>query len=207
MTRVELDHDLHVASAAPPDAAPVALAPSVAAGIWEEHRGWIAAVLQAHKPRRAELEDLLQEVATTLISRGGTIRDAAAARGWLRTVTVNVARQAARRMNARGEGRHVDLDPAELARTGRGADARTAGGTANGPANGPDRHDDGGDAALNDVLARLDELPGEYREPLLLRAVRGLPSAVIGDMLGISEAAVNTRVARARRMLRTVKKG
>lgn len=40
-----------------------------------------------------------------------------------------------------------------------------------------------------------------YREPLLLRSARGLSSAQIGAILGLSPVVVDTRLARARRML------
>ena len=52
------------------------------------------------------------------------------------------------------------------------------------------------------MLRRLARLPEAYREPLLLRAVKGLRSKQIAELLEIPPATVDTRIARARRMLR-----
>ncbi len=152
--------------------------------LWRENRRWIAAVLLAHKPADSDLEDLLQEVAMTLVAKGHDIRDAAAARGWLRTVAVNVARVAARRRASRRDDRTVPLDdaPGLAARDGS--------------------HDPAAATMERELQQRLAALPEAYREPLMLRAVRGLPASIIGETLGLGEAAVNTRLARARRMLR-----
>jgi len=49
-------------------------------------------------------------------------------------------------------------------------------------------------------LAR--ELPDGYREPLLLKCVRGLSYRQIGELLGLPETTVETRIARGRKMLR-----
>lgn len=48
----------------------------------------------------------------------------------------------------------------------------------------------------------LSDLSIEYREPLLLQVIGGFSCAEIGNILGISENAVMTRVYRARRSLR-----
>ncbi len=54
--------------------------------LWEENRRWVAAVLLAHKPALEELDDLLQEVAMTLVSKIHTLREETNFRAWLRTV-------------------------------------------------------------------------------------------------------------------------
>lgn len=161
--------------------------------LWLENRAWIARVLLAHKPRWTDLEDLLQEVATTIVAKAHTIEDPQAARGWLRTVAVNAARAAARSGQYRDAGRvFAELDGFA---SGRGGGEGTSSFV-------PDALDAAvAEDARTDLVLRLDRLPETYREPLLLRTVRGLSSRAIGRMLGISEAAVDTRVARARRML------
>src|SRR5688572_6190035 len=35
--------------------------------LWQENRRWVAAVILAHKPREADLEDLLQDVAMSFV--------------------------------------------------------------------------------------------------------------------------------------------
>ena len=54
----------------------------------------------------------------------------------------------------------------------------------------------------NRILGFVRDLPEQYREPLVLRVMQGLQSRQIAEILGISEAAVDTRVARARAQLR-----
>src|SRR5437868_11690431 len=69
--------------------------------LWQEHRRWVAAVLLAHKPREAELEDLLQDVAMTFVRTVSRLRDEGMLRPWLRTVAVNAARAAGRETRRR----------------------------------------------------------------------------------------------------------
>ena len=53
------------------------------------------------------------------------------------------------------------------------------------------------------VLRRaLEELPEEYREPLVLQVVGGYSTEEIADQLGIKAGAVMTRLFRARKKLR-----
>ena len=37
--------------------------------LWQEHRRWVAAVLLAHKSPQDQLEDLLQDVAMTIVGK------------------------------------------------------------------------------------------------------------------------------------------
>jgi RNA polymerase sigma-70 factor (ECF subfamily) len=55
-------------------------------------------------------------------------------------------------------------------------------------------------AAVKDAVAAL---PDELREPLILAVYEGLPQAEIGAILGLSTKAVETRIYRARNLLRT----
>jgi RNA polymerase sigma-70 factor (ECF subfamily) len=152
---------------------------------WREHRRWVAAVLLAHMPRHVELEDLLQDVALTFVARGHELREPAALRGWLRTVALNTARMAARRVrlpvvDTSGECGDQLPDPA-VERRERQRDAA---------------------AEAEQALRLTRELPDPYREALLLRCVDGLSQKRIAETLGVPETTVETRLARARRMLR-----
>lgn len=154
--------------------------------IWHAHRRWVAAILLAHKPREADLEDLLQEVAMTLVRQVQSLNDPAAVRPWLRTVAINAARTAGRKQRVRRrvmspvggdaaeQQEDISLDPARV-------DAREEGRRALRVARG---------------------LPPEYGEPLILRAVRGLSYKQIADILGVPVTTIETRLARARRMVR-----
>ena len=157
--------------------------------IWERYRRWVAAILLAHKPSFEDLDDLLQDVAATFVSRIDTVRDPGAIRPWLRVVAINVARAAGRsgRYRPRVDNESVDRRLSGLAPEGGELD----------------------EAAVSEqhrgLLALIERLPDEYREPLLLRTVRGLRSRQVAEILGISPATVDTRVARARTMLRTAR--
>ena len=155
--------------------------------VWREHRRWVAAVLLAHMPREADLEDLLQDVAVTVVTRIGELRDRSRLRGWLRTVAVNTARMAGRKSRVR----RVVMRPlvaADDALPDPSARAPWAGAAAR--------------AEAESALALVQSLPVEYREPPLLRSVRGLSQKQIAETLGLTETTVETRLARARRMLR-----
>jgi len=150
--------------------------------LWAEHRRWVAAILLAHKPRDVDLEDLLQDVAMTLVRRVHELRDPSKVRPWLRTVAINAARAAARKRNVRLRLVRPDADP--------------------------DRHasPDGVAEEVRDeaerALSAAQRLHPDYREPLLLRCVHGMSYRRIGETLGLPMTTVETRITRARRMVR-----
>ncbi len=152
--------------------------------LWHAHRRWVAAVLLAHKPREAELDDLLQEVAVALVRHVSTLNDPAAVRPWLRSIAINTARSAGRRQ--RVVKKVMPIVTAEAKRQAEAGEAAAA------------RLADAGSLALD--LAR--NLPEEYREPLLLRAIRGMSYRQIADVMGVPMTTIETRLARARRMLK-----
>jgi RNA polymerase sigma-70 factor (ECF subfamily) len=57
---------------------------------------------------------------------------------------------------------------------------------------------------LADVRAALFKLPDEYREPLVLQVLMGCSTTEIAAELGLSTAAVLTRLFRARKQLRAL---
>ncbi|MFM9957466.1 MAG: RNA polymerase sigma factor [Phycisphaerales bacterium] len=157
--------------------------------LWATHRRWVAAILLAHMPREADLEDLLQEVAIRLVRGAADLKDPASVRPWLRTVAINLARTAGRKKKIR---QRLMPDYAAQARAVSEESANTED-----PRSGHEVMEDG---QLAMSLARA--LPEEYREPLLLRAVRGLSYRQIADILSLPITTVETRLTRARRMLR-----
>lgn len=159
--------------------------PDAVAALWRQHRRWVAAVLIAHKPAEADVDDLLQEVAMTMVAKIHTVRDGTNVRAWLRTVAVNSARAMARRARSRPRltsAEDVTNLPSQGLESGPGMVAESEG--------------------MDRVLGHVTELPEVYREPLLLRALQGMSSREISEILEIPPATVDTRVARARRMLR-----
>jgi len=131
----------------------------------------------------------MQDVAVKMVSRLHTLRDAEAFRPWLRRITINVCRGA-----ARGARPALRLDRVTGPEGGAGA----------GPEDErPSVPEDaaGRDAAAH-VLEQASTLPVEYREPLLLRCVQSLTYQQIGAILDLPVTTIETRLARARRMLR-----
>lgn len=157
--------------------------------LWREHRRWVAAVILAHMPRDADLEDLLQDVALLVVRSIHTLTDLRALRPWLRTIAVNTSRSAGRKRKVRMRlfREAEDLDAIDGGEGGISASQRE-------------------NAAALERGRRLMEaaqtLPPAYREPLLLRAVRGLSQKQVAEMLDLPETTVETRLVRARRMLR-----
>jgi RNA polymerase sigma-70 factor (ECF subfamily) len=158
--------------------------PEAIRALWESHRRWVAAIVLAHMPRGAELEDLLQDVAMRVVRQIHRVRDPAVIRPWLRSVAINVARTAGRRQKVRLRIVRPESDSAPEPAA---------------PMTSP---------ALATVeegrraLAAAHRLKPEYREPLILQCVRGMSYRQIADTLGLPVTTVETRLARARRMLR-----
>ncbi|MHC4946698.1 MAG: RNA polymerase sigma factor [Planctomycetota bacterium] len=163
--------------------------------LWRRHRRWVGAIVLAHRPRTVEVDDLMQEVAVKLVSRLRTLRDPEAFRPWLRQITINVCRGSARSL--RPTLRLVGTDRE------RSSEAAESGGVSVPPATTelPERIADRREWAQR-VLGQLMTLPSEYREPLLLRCVRSMTYEQIGQVLDLPVTTIETRLARARRMLR-----
>jgi RNA polymerase sigma-70 factor (ECF subfamily) len=190
-----------------PESAKAALVERAMAGsrpameeLWRVHRRWVAAVILAHKPASAEVDDILQDVAASMVANISQVGEPGAFPGWLRTVAVNAARLA---------GRKASSGLARLGRvTGDAGEAALHAAARSGP--------DAGPAAGLAAHAPLDperllelarRLPEGYAEALLLRALQGLSYAEIGAVLGLPESTVETRIARGRRMLRELATG
>lgn len=155
--------------------------------LWQDHRRWVAAVLLAHMPKDVELEDLLQDVGVAVVGKIASVRESAAFRPWLRAVAMSVAKTSARRRRVRKDGwLRVALQAGTQA----------------------DQQEDVSIARRETLAAgkRLMELatnlPDGYREPLLLKCIQGMSYREIGRVMNLPDTTVETRIARARRMLR-----
>ena len=144
------------------------------AQLWMQTRRFVAAVLVAAGAREPGLQDAVQDTAYALTRGIGSLRDPAAFRPWLRSLALNALRSARRR---------PALDPL--------ADEPAA------PA-----RDSGAADEVAQLQRALADLPADYREALVLRAVDGLSQAAIAQTLGVPETTVESRLARARRLLR-----
>ena len=152
--------------------------------IWREHRQWLAAVVLAHMPREAAIEDLLQEVALSMVRSIHTLRDPASLRSWLYRLTVNVAQSALRSRYARHGHEAINAPEGDVACDDEYAEEGA-----------------GNREAVRRAVDAVHALPEMYREVILLRAVRGLSPRHIAEALQIPVRTVETRLLRARRLL------
>jgi RNA polymerase sigma-70 factor (ECF subfamily) len=129
---------------------------------------------------RALAEDVVQESLLRAWKARDSLLDAAAVKPWLLTI---VRREYARSFERK---RFVTLDVDELIAREEPALAAA------------DDHD------VEELRAALFKLPDEYREPLAMQALMGYSVAEIAAELGLSSAAVLTRLFRARKQLRAL---
>lgn len=157
--------------------------------LWQSHRRWVAAIVLAHMPREADLDDLLQDIAATFVRSVQELRTPGALRPWLRTVAINAARAEGRKKTRRRHALETQAanDPGTFNRD------ETPDLTASTP-------DDADEAQW--LLNLIAEMPESYREPLVLRCVRGMNYKAISELTGLPETTIETRIARGRRMLR-----
>ncbi|GAA3289478.1 sigma-70 family RNA polymerase sigma factor [Streptomyces cinereospinus] len=124
-----------------------------------------------------DAEDAAQEAMIVLFSRIGTLRAVGALASWMFQIVRHECLRRARAMSGRQE---------------RVAEAATP-------------------SAEDDVLARLEiervaaaiaSLPADQRRVLIMRDVQGLPGRTVTGLLGLSTAAMKSRLHRARAALR-----
>jgi RNA polymerase sigma-70 factor (ECF subfamily) len=142
----------------------------------------------------ADAEDVTQDVLLQVVRKLATFRGESALPTWLHRVTVNAALAHRRRRAVREE--HRVTDPLEEFADDGHHPAPVRRWSVE-----PDRQ------ALDDETHKLIEraiaqLPEIYRDVFVLADVEGLPNAEIGAMLGLSLAAVKSRLHRARLLMR-----
>ena len=147
---------------------------------WREQRRWVAAVLLAHGSTGTDLEDLLQEVALSVCEHIQHLKQPERFRPWLRSITLNRARSAGR-VESRRRQRIRPLEPEHGS-----SEVPTA----------------AADSDADQVLEILQRLQPEYGEPLMLKALQGFTQRQIADALDLPETTVETRLVRARKLLR-----
>jgi RNA polymerase sigma-70 factor (ECF subfamily) len=136
----------------------------------------------------ADAEDVTQDVLLQVVRKLDTFRGDAELATWLHRVTVNAA-LAHRRRQARRPEQHLDVS-LDCVATHAGSDGWV-----------PDRKTL--DHELRQHLERaIARLPEMYRDVFVLADVEELPNAEIGRLLGLSLAAVKSRLHRARLMVR-----
>jgi RNA polymerase sigma-70 factor, ECF subfamily len=145
----------------------------------------------------ADAEDVTQDVLLQVVRKLDTFRGESAFPTWLHRVTVNAAlahrrKRANRQAHQSGQALDAVLDDGE---------GQPHPGSLRPWSISPDQPVL--DAETNELIERaIAGLPDTYRDVYVLADVEGLPNAEIGDMLGLSVAAVKSRLHRARLMMR-----
>ena len=129
---------------------------------------------------RSVAEDVVQETLIRAWKSRAELKDPAAMRPWLLTI---VRREHAR-LYERKRLPTVDIDDVDVQ-----ADPALA---------------SEGDAGLEELRRGILKLPEEYREPLVMQVLGGLTTQEIAKELALTQAAVLTRLFRARNKLREI---
>jgi RNA polymerase sigma-70 factor (ECF subfamily) len=143
----------------------------------------------------SDAEEVAQDALWTASRKIDTFRGSAAFGSWLYRITANAAYQKLRgRRSHRHEIAWDDLVPSFDEKGQYLEPALDWSTKLNDPAI---------ESELRSAMsAAIDDLPGEYRAPLLLRDVEGLSTLEIAEALHVKPATIKSRVHRARLFLR-----
>ena len=150
----------------------------------------------------ADAEDVTQDVLLQVVRKLHTFRGEAQLPTWLHRVTVNAA-LAHREKRANRQRREAASGDGEFLEAAAAADDGPAGVRLPRPAAGRPPDEIALAAEQKRVIERaIGRLPEPFRDVYVLADVEGLPNAEIGDILGLSVAAVKSRLHRARLRMR-----
>jgi RNA polymerase sigma-70 factor, ECF subfamily len=151
------------------------------------HDRWVRGVIFGLTGRSDLVDDVAQQVWTVAWQHIGTLRDVSTWRVWLyqlaRNAAIDAGRQRKRRFSREVLADTPTLDGPAVAVRSPEAEVIE-------------------DERRQRVMQALQSLPPHYREPFVLKHLEGWSYAEIGDLLGLPVATVETRLVRARRMLR-----
>lgn len=153
------------------------------------HQGWVRNVVYATVGNPSIVDDIVQHVWTTVWEKIGTLVDPTRWRGWLYRMAKNAAIDAGLK-RARERERRVDFSSIGYAES-RSSDPAKA-------LIDAERH--------QQVLSAIRQLSEIYREPFILRHLNGWSYAEIGEAMSLPVDTVETRLVRARRLLRAALK-
>ncbi len=145
----------------------------------------------------ADAEDVTQDVLLQVVRKLDTFRGESAFPTWLHRVTVNAA-LAHRRKRANRQAHHSGEPLDAVLDDGEG---QPHPGSLRPWSVSPEQPVL--DAETHELIERaIGVLPETYRDVYVLADVEGLPNAEIGEILGLSVAAVKSRLHRARLLMR-----
>lgn len=161
-----------------------------------EHTPHLLAVARRLLPNEHDARDAVQEAFLSAFKSIGTFEGGSRLSTWLHRIVVNACL-----MKRRSESRRPARSIEELLPAFREDGHPTL------PARGwkpiPDSVIQSTEVR-DRVRAAIEELPPVYREVLILRDIEGVDTRAAAEHLGIGEAAVKTRLHRARQALREI---
>jgi RNA polymerase sigma-70 factor (ECF subfamily) len=157
------------------------------AEVLEQHRALICGVAHRVAGRECEVDDVIQDILTAVITGLPRFRGKSKLSTWVASVAVRTALNHARR--ARRSRRHVSLDrnpaaldvPAEASSNPSIAFERTE--------------------RVRRLEMALDRLPPDQRAVVTLRHIEGLALTDVADALGVPVGTVKSRLHHARKVL------
>jgi RNA polymerase sigma factor (sigma-70 family) len=150
-----------------------------------DHQGWVRSVIYGVTGRWDLVDDIAQQVWAQVWERLPSLKEPQRLRSWLYAVA-----------------RHAAIDAGQAARRRSAASIEAA---VEPPA---DRRLEGPAESTHSaemrqlLLGAVTALPVHYREPFVLRHLEDWSYAEIGELLGLPVETVETRLVRARRLLR-----
>lgn len=156
----------------------------------QRHDRWVRGVVFSTLGRPALVEDVAQQVWTQVWQQIGTLVDASKWKSWLYRLARNAAID-----SGKADRRRRDLAQP----LSEGIDAASDQPSPTQAAVGSER--------MQQILAAVQSLPAIYREPFVLRHLEDWTYAQIGDVLDLPVDTIETRLVRARRLLREALRG
>lgn len=153
------------------------------------HADTVLRACSVYLRNRADQEDAFQEAFLRYARSDTTFDGEEHRKAWLIRVATNICKDRLRSAAMRTESLDALEESGMPVPDGEDAD----------PACGMEAEDAARD--VRDALLRLDE---KYRMPLYLRYYEGYTAARIGEVLGLPENTVYTRMARGKRLMREV---
>ncbi|MEW6252214.1 MAG: RNA polymerase sigma factor [Planctomycetota bacterium] len=156
-----------------------------------EHEGWVRSAIYGVTGRAELVDDIAQQVWTRAWQGLPGLADGRQLRSWLYTIARNTA---------------IDYSMAHRRVQAAAVPLQHAAAT-------PDRRDRGPDGTVaadelqKTLLQAVQSLPALYREPFVLRHLENWSYAEIASVLGLSVETIETRLTRARRLLREMLRG
>ena len=150
------------------------------AGLYRDYSRYVAAIAHRLLGRDDEVDDLVQDVFLAAQSGLGRLREPAAVKGWLASITVRIARRKLRMRRVRTM-LHLDADDSyDVASEDASPETR---------------------ALVKRVYAALDRIPADERIAWTLRHIEGEKLDAVAEICGISLATAKRRIAAAQERL------